>query len=89
MNSKFEIIEFWFQVHNLVIDLKSTFRGRVEVEIQQKASFWKAESLSFPISKELASEDASISRYGDFESDHFVVRRLRRRAFGVKITNFK
>ena len=59
-----------------------------EVENQQKASFCKAESLSFSVSKELASEDASISRYERFESDDFVVRRLRRRASGVKITKF-
>ena len=32
--------------------------------------------------KELAPEEASIARYSDFESDHFVVRRLRRRASG-------
>ena len=37
--------------------------------------------------KELAPEGASIARYKRFESDHFVVGRLRRRASGVKITN--
>ncbi|MEC7901273.1 MAG: hypothetical protein VX385_05560, partial [Acidobacteriota bacterium] len=47
-------------------DSKSLFRGLPEVEIQQKIPLWKAESLSFSVSKELASEDASIARYGDF-----------------------
>ena len=56
--------------------------GLLEVEIVQKAPFWKAEGLCFSISKELASEDAFIAKYGDFESDHFVVGRLRRRASG-------
>ena len=32
--------------------------------------------------------DASIARYSDFESDRFAVGRIRRRAFGVKITDF-
>ena len=64
------------------MDSKSAFRGLPEVQIQQKIAFWKAESLSFSVLKELAPEDASIARYGDFESNHFVVGRLRRRAFG-------
>ena len=38
------------------------------MEIQQKIANWKAESLSFPISKELASEDASIARYSALKS---------------------
>ena len=63
------------------MDSKSTFRGCLEVHIQHKAPFWKAESSSFSISKELAPEDASISRYDRFESDHFVVRRLN--IFGI------
>ena len=52
-------------------------------------------SLSFPISKELAPEDASIARCGDLDSDHFVVRRLRRHAFSdnstktLKVMTFK
>ena len=70
------------------VDSKSLFRGLHEVKIQQKITFWKAESLSFSVSKELECENASIARYKRFESDHFVVRRLRRRAFGVKITHF-
>ena len=40
--------------------------------------------------KELAAEEASIARYGDFESDCSAVRRLRRRAFGGNlVTNQK
>ena len=35
--------------------------------------------------KELAPEDASIASYSDFESDDFVIGRLRRRAFGGNI----
>ena len=34
------------------------------------------------VSKESASEDASIASYNDFESDPSAVGRLRRRAFG-------
>ena len=37
-----------------------------------------------PISKESEPADASMESYSDFESDHFVVRRLRRRASGGK-----
>ena len=48
---------------------KSLFGGLPEIEIQQKIANWKAESLMNPVSKELASEDASIESYGDFESD--------------------
>ena len=64
------------------MDSKSAFRGLPQVQIQQKIAFWKAESLSFSVLKESAPEDASIESYSDFESDHFVVGRLRRRAFG-------
>ena len=46
---------------------KSRFRGLPDVKIQQKIANWKAESLNFSVSKELAPEDASISRYGRFE----------------------
>ena len=55
-------------------------RGLPAVEIQQKIANWKVESLTFSVSKELAPEDAFIASYGDFESDHFVVGRLLRRA---------
>ena len=48
-------------------DFKMTVSRANEVEIQQKAQFWKAESLSFSISKESASEDIAIETYGDFE----------------------
>ena len=75
---RFKIREFWG------VDSKSLFRGLPEVKIQQKMAFWKAESLSFSVLKELAREDASIASYSDFESDHFVVGRLRRRASGGK-----
>ena len=64
------------------------FRCLPEVEIQQKIAFWKAESLRNSVSKESEPKDASIESNSDFESDHFVVRRLRRRAFGVKIHKF-
>ena len=74
-------------MHNSVTDSKSLFRGLPEVKIQQKTAVWTAESLSFSVSKELAPEDASIARYSDFESDHFVAGRLRRHASGVKIPN--
>ena len=39
-----------------------------EVKMQQRVTFWKAESLRYPVSKELAPEDTSIESYGDFES---------------------
>ena len=58
---------------------KSLFGGLPEVEIQQNIANWKAESLSFSVSKEFAPEDASSGSYGDFESN------LRRRASGAKI----
>ena len=67
------------------VDSKSLFRGLPELKIQQKIAFWKAESLSFSVLKELAPEDASIASYSDFESDHFLVGRLRRRASGAYI----
>ena len=51
-----------------VIDSKSRLRALFEVEMEQKAPFCKAESLRNPIAKELAPEDASISRYGDLKS---------------------
>ena len=54
-------------------------------EIQQKAPFWKAESLSFSISKELASEDASISRYVAFEISAFGENSLKFSAFGENL----
>ena len=47
-------------------------------------SNWKVESLRNPVSKELASEDASIGSYSDFESDRSAVGRLRRRASAGK-----
>ena len=55
------------------------FRRLPEVEIQQKIANWKAESLRNSVSKELASEDASIASYSDFEPGRFAVGRLRRR----------
>ena len=58
---------------------KSRFRVLPEVEIQQKIAIWKAESLSFSVSKESAPEDTSIARSSDFESDASGVGRLRRR----------
>ena len=51
-------------------------------KFNKKIANWKAESLRNSVSKELAPEDASIESYSDFESDHFVVGRLRRRASG-------
>ena len=39
--------------------------------------------------KELAPEDASIAGYSDFESDEFVVGRLRRRASGGNLVEKK
>ena len=60
-------------------DSKSRFRRRCEVEIRRKIAIWKAETLRNSISKELASDDITIATYIDFESDHFVVGRLRRR----------
>ena len=62
-----------------VVYSKSRFRRRFVVEIRRKIAIWKAESLTNSISKELASDDITISTYDDFESDHFVVGRLRRR----------
>ena len=53
-----------------------------EVKIQQKIPFWKAESLRNSVLKESSPEEASIARYSDFESEGFLVRRLRRRASG-------
>ena len=70
-----------------VVSSKSPFRGLPEVEIQQTIANSKAESAGNPISKEFASEDTSIARYGDFRPDRSAVGRLRRRAFGVKIIN--
>ena len=61
---------------------KSLLRGLPEVKSQQKTAFWKAESLSFSVLKELAPGEASIASYGDFESDRSAVGRLRRRVFG-------
>ena len=58
------------------------FRCLPEVEMQQKIAFWKAERLSFSVSKDSALEDASIASYSDFESDRSAVIRLRRRASG-------
>ena len=75
-------IEFSPKAQIWGVDSKSLFRGLPEVQIQQKIAFWKAESLSFSVLKELAPKDASIESYSDFESDHFVVGRLRRRASG-------
>ena len=66
-----------------VVNSKSLFRGLPEVENQQEKSLiWKTENSRNTISKELTHEDASISRFNQFESDHFVVRRLCRHAFG-------
>ena len=53
---------------SLAIDSKSTFRGLPEVELQQKAPIWKAERLSFSISKELTPEDIAIKSYEQIES---------------------
>ena len=41
----------------------------------------KAESLRNPVSKELAPEDASISRYGRFEPGRFHRKSIRRQCF--------
>ena len=62
-----------------VVRSKPQFRRRFEVEIQRKIAIWKAASLTNSISKESTSDDITISTYDDFESDHFVVGRLRRR----------
>ena len=64
---------------NEIGDPESPFRGLPEIEIQQQIANWKAESLRNSVSKELASEDASIASYSDFESDRGAVGRLRRR----------
>ena len=75
---------------------KASDRGAVRLEIPDfeasirnrclgtflRSKFNKAESLRNPVSKESASEDASIASYSDFESDRSAVGRLRRRAFG-------
>ena len=65
------------------VDSKSPFRGLPEVKIQQNIENWKVESLRNPVSKELASKDASIASYSDFESDRSAVGRLRRRAIEI------
>ena len=67
---------------------ESLFRGLLGVKFQQKIANWKAESLRNSVSKELASEDASIGSYSDFESDRSAVGHLRRRAFGGNLMNF-
>ena len=48
-------------------DSKSPFRYSPEVQIQQKAPNWKAESLSFPTVEESAPEDITIKSYDPFE----------------------
>ena len=48
-------------------DSKSPFRYSPEVEIQQKAPNWKAETLSFPTVEESAPEDITIKSYDPFE----------------------
>ena len=47
--------------------LNSAISRAGEVEIQQITPRWKAESLRIPVSKELATEDTSISSYERFE----------------------
>ena len=58
------------------IDLRQIFKTAVsragDIEIQQKISIWKAESLLFPISKESAPEEASIARYDRFEIQQII-----------------
>ena len=70
---QYEIADFEVSIRNRPLEafLRSKFNKQI--------ANWKAESLRNSISKESAPEDASIASYSDFESDHFVVGRLRRR----------
>ena len=78
-----EITDFEAPIRNRCLDtfLRSKFNKTI--------ANWKAESPRNSISKELAPEDASIARHGDFESDRFAVGRLRRRHDRRKISQFR